>query len=123
VLTCGVVWCGVCAVDYIYTTGDLLSREAFVDDKIRLTPWREPFTHWLPLYLSADHFKRALPFIQKTCVQLSPGYGPRFHPEMALDVLCKLMNTLTVLLSDKGLHASQKACEAFAAVHRLLIGR
>ena len=41
---------------------------------------------------------------------------------MALTVLAKLMNTMVVLVCDKGVAASEKAADGFAAVHRLLLG-
>eukprot|EP00727_Mastigamoeba_balamuthi_P006281 m51a1_g2272 hypothetical protein (642) ;mRNA; f:358400-361040 len=109
------------AVDYLYTTMDLLSREAFEKDGVRLSVWKEKFTHWLPLYITESHFQRALPYIRTTLSQLSGGGGTRFHPFMALDTIPKLMNTMVVLVGDKGVHASDKAIDGYCALHRLLL--
>lgn len=109
-------------IDYIYSSMDLLSSQAFFQDKVRKTIWKEPFTHWLPLFITKDHFKRGLPFLRKTIVQLSPTWNSSsFDPMMALEVIGKIMNTHCVLLMDKGIHASTKALDGYFALHRLLL--
>ncbi len=55
-------------IDYIYSSMDLLSSEAFFEHKVRKTVWKEEFTNWLPLYINQDHFERAIPYIEKTLV-------------------------------------------------------
>lgn len=55
-------------IDYIYSSMDLLSSEAFFEHKVRKTVWKEEFTNWLPLYITQDHFERAVPYIEKTLV-------------------------------------------------------
>jgi hypothetical protein len=45
-----------------------LSSEAFFEHKVRKTVWKEEFTNWLPLYITQDHFERAIPYIEKTLV-------------------------------------------------------
>jgi stress response protein SCP2/ubiquitin-protein ligase len=109
-------------IDYIYSSMDLLSSEAFFEHKVRKTVWKEEFTNWLPLYITQDHFERAIPYIEKTLLRLSPHWrSQRFVPTMALEVIPKLMNTMIVLISDKGIHASEKAIDGYCQLHRLMI--
>jgi ubiquitin-protein ligase len=109
-------------VDYITSPLELLSATAFYQHKIRRSVWREQFTDWLPIYITEEHFERGLPYMKAVFIKLCPQYKDcTFKPEMAVDVLCKLMNTMSVLIADKGLHASTKALEGYCAFHRLLI--
>ncbi len=75
----------------------------------------------MPVYITEDHFERAMPLIRASMLRLSPGQGSFFKPEMVLDVLPKMLNTLTVLLCDKGVHASERVAEVFCQLHRLFI--
>merc|ERR1712226_963322 len=53
--------------------------------------------------------------------RLSPHWGTSgFDPKMVLEVLPKLMNTMVVLLCDKGLEASDRAVDGYFLVWRLL---
>jgi hypothetical protein len=45
----------------------------------------------------------------------------RFKPEMALSVLCPLMNTMVVNVMSGELHASIKALEGYISFHRILL--
>ncbi|PRP87038.1 hypothetical protein PROFUN_04774 [Planoprotostelium fungivorum] len=105
-------------IDYVYSSMDILSRQAFYEDKVRKTVWKEKFTHFLPIYIDEDHFRRALPIIKKT---MSDMCGGGFDPSMVLYILPKLMNTTIVLLMDKGVYASQKALDGYWMIHRLFI--
>lgn len=108
--------------DYIYSSMDLISSEAYVQDKLRLTAWKEKFSVWLPLYITPEHFQRGLPHIRRAILNLSSDKSDKFHPDMVLDVLPKMMSTLTVLLCDKGIALSHRAADSFAAIHRLFLG-
>lgn len=89
---------------------------------MRNTVWKEKFTHWLPLYIDHDHFERSMPFLERAMVMLSPHWKTqRFSPYMVAEVIPKMMNTMVVLLSDKGIHASEKALSTYCALHRLFI--
>jgi len=114
-------------VDYIYSSLDTLSYSAFADGHVRRTVWNEAFTHYLPLYLTREHFNAALPIIQRTIRDLccsAPRWRHahgRFLPEMALDVIPKLLCTMTVLLVDKGVAASDAFLDGFCQIYRLLL--
>jgi len=100
---------------------DLLSVEAF-DTGVRRTQWNEDFKAWLPLFLTPDHFQRAKLRFERSVVQLSPHWkASRFHPFMVLEVLPKLMNTMVVLLCDKGLGVSDRALDGYFQLWRLLL--
>ena len=51
-------------VDYVSSSLDILSLTAFNKHQVRISPYKQPFTHFLPLYISEDHFQRALPDIK-----------------------------------------------------------
>ena len=114
-------------VDYIYSTLDTLSYSAFREDGVRTSVWGEAFTHFLPLYLTRDHFKAARPILHQTIAAVcanAPRWRfaqGRFVPEMALDVLPKLLCTLVVLLVDRGVAASDVFINGFTQVYRLLL--
>jgi len=114
-------------VDYIYSTLDTLSFSAFKDDGCRASVWGEEFTHFLPLYLTREHFDAARPLLHKTIANLCASAPKwrfargRFVPEMVLDVLPKLLCTLIVLLVDKGVAASDVFIDGFTQVYRLLL--
>ena len=114
-------------VDYIYSSMDLISHSAYATDGVRRTVWNEKFTHFLPLYLDADHFDAALPLLKRTLLAIC-GNAPSwrhargtFVPEMALDVLPKLLCTMVVLLSDRGVAASDRLLDGYCLVNRLLL--
>jgi stress response protein SCP2 len=107
-------------VDYIYTTLDLLSVDAF-DSGVRLTQWNESFTEWLPLFLTAEHFARARARFEQCIFNLCPHWSANaFQPGMVLDILPRLMNTMIVLLCDKGIEASERAINGYFFTWRLL---
>merc|ERR1719235_2907663 len=51
--------------DYIQSHMELLSYDSFKLDGVRHTVWREEFTHWLPVYICEEHWRRALPLLKK----------------------------------------------------------
>merc|ERR1711871_1393023 len=119
-------------VDYIYCSPDLMSLEVYnqlhhADVPLQNSD-KEQFSLLLPAYLSLQHFQRALPQIQKVLTALAPpgwknrntSSGCGFDPVLALEVLPRAMNTLTVLVSD-GAAAPEKLLSSFAMLHRLLL--
>jgi hypothetical protein len=77
------------ASDYIYSSMDLLSHDAFKTDGVRKTVYKENFTHWLPLYLTEQHWERALPYVKWAIPQLLPHRCGAFKPEQTLEVFAK----------------------------------
>ena len=76
-------------VDYIDSTMDILSYNSYLHDRVRHTVWKEKFDRFLPLYISAEHFKRALPLFEQAMVELCPHLARKqlFNPQMVLQVL------------------------------------
>lgn len=113
-------------VDYIQVHLDIMSRDAY-GHGVRNTADNQTFNLLLPLYITPEHFERALPLIQATIAKLCPflrkSYSPAspFHPDMALEVMPKVLNTMVVLLCDKGLQASERAIEGYCLMHRLFL--
>lgn len=114
-------------VDYIYSSLDTLSFSAYADDGVRRTVWGEKFTHFLPLFLTHEHYEAAKPALRtsiKALVEGSPRWKHargQYRPEMALDVLPKLLSTMVVLLVDKGVSASDTFLDGFVQIYRLLL--
>eukprot|EP01114_Cavostelium_apophysatum_P015647 TRINITY_DN4309_c0_g1_i1.p1 TRINITY_DN4309_c0_g1~~TRINITY_DN4309_c0_g1_i1.p1 ORF type:complete len:1000 (-),score=330.36 TRINITY_DN4309_c0_g1_i1:12-2684(-) len=106
-------------IDKIDSTLDLISHEAYEEDGVRKSVWKEPFKLWMPLFICPDHVERALPLLENSLAQLCKER--KFRPDMALEVLPKLMNTMVVSLMKGDLHASIVALEGYCAFHRLLL--
>lgn len=111
-------------IDYIEAYPDILSVEAF-STGIKTTPAGEPIDLVLPLFITAEHFDRALPHLARVLTRLAPEAVPRGGgvppPQNWLKVLPKVLNTSVVLLCDGGVSASQRSLTTFCAVHRLLL--
>lgn len=114
------------AVDYIEAFPDLLSLSAFKAG-MRATPAgpSERVEALLPLYITADHFKSALPHMPALLAKLAPERvgpdGSPPSPDAWLDVISKVLNTAVVLLCDQGVSISQRALQVYCSVHRLLL--
>lgn len=101
---------------------DLLSQTAYNEQKVRTTASNEKFELLLPLYINQEHFERGLPLLMHTARTLCPDMKSyTFKPEMVLSFMPKLLNTMVVLLSGKGISASDRACDGFCSIHRLFI--
>lgn len=94
---------------YITTTFDLVSYQAFTTEKvnthaththththtcihsslpqIRKASYKEPFTHWLPLYINPAHGARALPLVQESMAKICNDTYGSFEPWMILEVV------------------------------------
>ena len=107
---------------------ELLSYESFAVAGVRASAWKRPFEHWLPVLLDADHAERALPLVERSLMAIVQGIPkiltaivpPPFDPLVALTLLPKLLNNMTVSLMRAGDHASLHAvsncvgCSAWA---------
>lgn len=56
--------------NFIHSTTDLLSLEAFKRSHVRKSVWGEDFSLWLPLYFTRQRFVRALPFLQQCLTEI-----------------------------------------------------
>jgi len=110
----------------VSTPFDLLSEAAFSQDRKRLSVWKLPFTHFLPLAIEAPHFRRTLPHLQAITKQV---FGPSAKTTHLLDLLAAAMNSMVVdLFNTKAtadgvppLHASEVALNGYCAFHHLLL--
>ncbi|KAL2631450.1 hypothetical protein R1flu_016136 [Riccia fluitans] len=111
-------------VEYIAVHLDIISETAYREG-VRTTADNEKFSFMLPLYITEEHFNRALPMIKSTAAELCPllkeGYHKNFVPDMVLDFMPKALNTMVVLLCDKGIQASDRAIEGYCMLHRLFL--
>ncbi|KAJ3313223.1 hypothetical protein HDU76_002698 [Blyttiomyces sp. JEL0837] len=107
-------------IDYMDSTFDLLSHHAFKVEGVRRTVWSEEFSEWIPLYLTEEHFERALPQLKLSLRRLCPHIiSSGFHPKMVIEVLPRLMKTQMVLLCDKGIHNSDAFLTNLFQIHRV----
>lgn len=106
-------------IAYINTPLDLLSEYAFKELNVRTSAWKEPFTHWLPMYLNKEHGDRAFPVFMNCIMELSNE--KIFNAISAVNILCKLMNTMVVNIMNGHKHASIKGLTGYSYFHRWLI--
>eukprot|EP01046_Picozoa_sp_COSAG06_P036205 COSAG06_NODE_3968_length_4710_cov_2.617870_2_plen_834_part_00 len=110
----------------ISTELELLSYDAFANAGVRTSVNSSPFTHWLPVLLDSDHSEKALPLCKRSLMTIAGFDAQRpFDPLVALTVLPKLLNNMTVSLMSvndaTSLHASEKALLGFTSFHHLLL--
>ncbi|KAH3758226.1 Ubiquitinconjugating enzyme subfamily protein [Pelomyxa schiedti] len=106
---------------YITTTFDLLSYDAFMLEKVRMAAYREPFTHWLPLYINKRHAVQAVPLAKEAMGKICAECYGSFEPWMVCEVIPKIMNSLVVQVMTGKLHASIMAIEGYCAFHHLFL--
>ncbi len=108
-------------VDYISAGQDLLSASAFKAGK-KEDAFGNKFQLFLPLFFSKDHLDRSMPLLMSTIIKLCPEKSSyTFKPCMVLDVLPKIINTFSVLVSDEGVAASNKSFIGLIRIHRLFL--
>ncbi len=110
-------------VDYIASTFECITHDAFKAGA-RHTVMNMPFTDFMPLYLNDPHFERSLAIFRRLCLKVSgdeQGHAGRsFSPQLAVDMLSKLLKTQVVLIADGGVPAVEKALKGLCQVFRLL---
>lgn len=77
------------------------------------------FTHWLPLFINEEHAVRAFPLLARQVCALY--HAQSFHPEMAFELLCKMMNSFIVAVWKGHLHLSEHALDGYCYMHRWLL--
>lgn len=113
-------------IQYITTRLDLISHTAFYKEGVRQSVWqvyfyrkkretfslilkkknlKEPFTHWIPLYINSSHWRRARKYLESSLVTI---YNSDFKPSMVVDLYSKLMNTMVVNVMSGQLHGNKK---------------
>eukprot|EP01133_Synstelium_polycarpum_P013661 gene13661-16088_t len=105
-------------IDEIRTSLDLLSQEAF-NQGVRSSVLKESFTHWLPLYINAQHGQRAWTLLENSLATIF--HAKQFRPDLARVFLCKAMNTMCVQIMNETLHASLRLLEGYCLFHQLFL--
>eukprot|EP01105_Mastigella_eilhardi_P022502 TRINITY_DN5538_c0_g1_i1.p1 TRINITY_DN5538_c0_g1~~TRINITY_DN5538_c0_g1_i1.p1 ORF type:complete len:1496 (-),score=401.96 TRINITY_DN5538_c0_g1_i1:47-4504(-) len=101
---------------------DLISLQAFRKMKhTRAADNSTTFTHWLPLYICAEHSGRAMHLTERSLGIICAGTHLNFAPDMALDVYLKLMSGLVLELQKGQVHTTVRALKGYCAFHRMLI--
>ena len=116
---------GPARLAYVHTTSDIISLDAFEAHGLRNTLWKTPFSHWFPAYIDDVHWHRG------GRAAASKMLGRIFsvsleevkqRPELVLDLVPKVLNTM-VLSMMKGIsHASIAALHAYCQWAHILAG-
>jgi predicted RNA-binding protein with RPS1 domain len=104
---------------------DFVCREAYEVEKIRRGVWQVPFTHWLPLYISAQHAGDLKAHEEAIALICTNKYLPHthllFHPAMVLKVLPALLNTMIVEMMKGSLFESELALQGYLTFYHLFL--
>jgi len=110
-------------VDHIVAPMDgVLSYTAFNSYAHRMSASGVSTRGWIPLFLTQKHFDRALRrgIFQNSILKLSPG-ETQFRPELAVNALVKLCNTIVLLLSDDGIRSCERTLQGYVHIWRLFV--
>jgi len=101
---------------------DLLSLSSFRKQAVKKSADNaSTFTHWLPLYINAEHGARAMHLAPRCIGIICRGSHRDFKADFVLTVLPKLMNNLILQVVKGKSHASVKAVDGYVAFHRLFL--
>ena len=136
-MTCWVTWLisGIIRTLGLYYVAlhadSIISETAFHKLGHRRSIWSEKAITWLPMYLTDEHFHRALPCIRRTIADIGGSVeqgresaiarSASFEPSMVLDVFPQAMKTLTLQIANNGVSASSRTADAFVQLHRLFV--
>ncbi|KAI9205893.1 uncharacterized protein BJ171DRAFT_54910 [Polychytrium aggregatum] len=84
------------------------------------------YTHWMPMYLSEDHFQKNVAVIKQTIASMAQGQQTLparfvFRPQWIVKVIPALMNQQVVAIMKGNVHESEVAIVAYANLLRLLV--
>jgi ubiquitin-protein ligase len=101
---------------------EYLSRDAFVDMKIRKSSVNETITRWIPLYINADHWTRAQNVIMDSIKDISL-LTDATDAQKAFQVVCGLMNTavVSVFNTKENPITSSRFLEGYFQFYRILL--
>jgi predicted RNA-binding protein with RPS1 domain len=111
-------------VAYVHPHLDLLSKSAFFVEKVRRSVWKQPFTHWLPLYFNKRHSRNLIYHerqIAELCHNKTDRSKPKFNPLQVLKILPALLNTMVVNVMNGSTHASLLALTGYTSYYQLLL--
>lgn len=91
-----------------------------------MSVWKEPFSHWLPVYINKQHGEKSLVWAKKQITDIlnDPKYAKEYkdwNPYYVLKIIPTLMNTMIVKTMKGELHESIVAMEGYAMFYHLLI--
>jgi len=109
------------AIKSIQSPLDLISLRAYMNHGLRTSSYNEKFTHFLPIYINPKHGEKAMYLAERALSIICTGSSKNFKPEQVLEVLPKLMATMTVEVMSQRKHASIKALRGYCHFYRLLL--
>jgi len=139
------------SLDYVSSAFDILSWSSFQMDGCKRSAWGDKCTAFLPLYLDKQHYQQGIPILKSMAKKLTnftegarfkenhnPRHDKRHHATMkvstvsepevlrceedcVIKLLVSMMNTQVVLLSDKGISASEDSLNRYCQLHRILL--
>jgi len=100
---------------------DLVSLRSYMRHKVRKSAYNEAFSHWIPVYISAEHAKKAIPMARNAMSTICTGTSKKFDPAMALEILPGLMRSMVVEMLLDRIHVSTKSLTGFCWFFRMLV--
>uniref|UniRef100_A0A6B2L583 Uncharacterized protein n=1 Tax=Arcella intermedia TaxID=1963864 RepID=A0A6B2L583_9EUKA len=98
---------------------ELLSVNSFMEGH-RLTIWRKPFTHLLPIYLCGSHWSKARSVFEGVIKDIA-RQPEHYTPVLAAEIICKIMNTMVVSVMNQTLHLSLQYLQGYVYFYRILL--
>jgi len=131
-------------LDYVSSAFDILSWSSFQMDGCKRSAWGDKCTAFLPLYLDKQHYQQGIPILKTMAKKLTnftegdrmkENNNPkrrhatmkvstvsepevlRCEEDCVIKLLVSMMNTQVVLLSDKGISASEDSLNGYCQLH------
>lgn len=100
---------------------DLFGLSAFMNHNLRLGAMNETFTHFLPVFLNAEHGEKAIYLSKRALSIIMTGNHKNFTPEMVLSVYPKLMSQMVLTVVTEKRALSTKFLQGYCYFHRILL--